>query len=119
MGPCKVCAPSVPVSGVPSPNKGSKSEAPFVLYIVGAEWCGPCHALWTVVERIAPKRNRLGWEAWWIDAESQANQPWVNYYEVRAYPTLLLLRGDRLIGREVGGMDEKRLRAWIGNHRKR
>jgi thiol-disulfide isomerase/thioredoxin len=111
--------PSAATTTINVPVTASVVVPETELFIIGAEWCGPCKLLWRAIERIAPIRNRLGWEATEIDADNPANQAWLEHYEATgSVPQLLLFRRGKLIDRRVGGMEEAELRVWVTKQRK-
>ena len=64
-----------------------------------AEWCGPCHAVAPVVEKLAGDyegRAKVG------KVNIDANQNLAGRYEIRAIPTLLFFKGGEVVDRVVG-----------------
>src|ERR1043166_2545414 len=88
----------------------SDSPLPFLLD-VSATWCGPCKAIWPIVERIAGAyagQLRVGK----LDMDDAPEA--VRRLGVRGAPTLIVFRGGKEIGRHLGTTTRERLLALCG-----
>jgi thioredoxin 2 len=81
-----------------------------VLVDLWAPWCGPCRSVAPVVEQLARDRaGRLKVVKVNVDEAPQVGAR----YQVQSIPTLLLLDGGRLIGRQVGALPAAALTRWL------
>lgn len=81
-----------------------------VLVDLWASWCGPCHAVSPVLERLA--REFAGSvKLAKIDVD-QASRT-ADRFSVRGVPTLLLLSRGEVVARHVGAGSEATLRSWL------
>ena len=84
-----------------------------VLVKVSTPWCGPCRALAPVVEAIAREfEGRVKVVA--LDAERSPGIAEV--YQVRAFPTVILVKDGQEVGRQVGAVPRARLVALFEDH---
>lgn len=78
-----------------------------------ASWCGPCRAMAPVFEAAAARfEPRLRFAKVDSDAEPQL----AARFNIRAIPTLVLVRGGREVARESGAMPAGALSQWIERH---
>lgn len=81
-----------------------------VLVDLWAPWCGPCRSVAPIVEQLARERaGRLKVVKVNVDEAPQVGAR----YQVQSIPTLLLLDGGRLIGRQVGALPAAALTRWL------
>ncbi|MCU1607095.1 MAG: thioredoxin [Modestobacter sp.] len=81
-----------------------------VLVDLWATWCGPCRMVSPALERLAAKRaGRIKLVKVDVDASPQVSQR----FEVRAVPTLMVLRGGEVIARQAGAAPEPALQSWL------
>lgn len=65
----------------------------------GAEWCGPCRTLTSIIEGLATEyEGRI--DVGFCDAEN--NNDLATRYAIRNVPTLLFVRGGEIVERHVG-----------------
>ena len=86
-------------------------ESPVpVLVDMWATWCGPCRMVSPALERIATdRRGRLKLVKVDVDASPRLSQR----FEVRAVPTLMVLRDGDVLARQPGAAPEPALRSWL------
>ena len=81
-----------------------------VLVDLWATWCGPCRMVSPALERLAAKRaGEIKLVKVDVDAAPQLSQR----FEVRAVPTLMVLRGGEVIARQAGAAPEPALHSWL------
>jgi thioredoxin 2 len=81
-----------------------------VLVDLWARWCGPCRMVSPVLERQATERaGDLKLVKVDVDAAPRLSQR----FEVRAVPTLMVLRDGEVIARQAGAAPEPALRSWL------
>jgi thioredoxin 2 len=81
-----------------------------VLVDLWATWCGPCRTVSPVLERLATDRaGELKLVKVEVDAAPQLSQR----FEVRAVPTLMVLRDGDVLARQAGAAPEPVLRRWL------
>jgi thioredoxin 2 len=86
-----------------------KSPVP-ALVDLWATWCGPCRMVSPALERLAIARaGQLKLVKVDVDAAPRLSQ----HFQVRAVPTLMVLRDGELIARRAGAAPEPALRTWL------
>lgn len=60
---------------------------------LGAEWCGPCKV-------IKPQLKQSGLDITFVDVDQQPDI--AAKYSIRSIPTILVLEGDKMVGKLVG-----------------
>jgi len=81
-----------------------------VLVDLWATWCGPCRMVSPALERLAVNRaGELKLVKVDIDQAPQLSQR----FEVRAVPTLMVLRNGEVLARQSGAAPEPALRIWL------
>jgi thioredoxin 1 len=89
-------------------------EPPVALYQIyhfGAEWCDPCHRLKRVwaSEKVVKKLAELKGEVFYLDADTPSHKNFFTYYNIRSYPTVVILKDGDVVFRFVGAKDSKAL----------
>ena len=86
-----------------------KSPVP-VLVDLWATWCGPCRMVSPALERLATDRaGQLKLVKVDVDKAPRLSQR----FEVRAVPTLMVLRDGEVLARQPGAAPEPALRSWL------
>ena len=81
-----------------------------VLVDLWATWCGPCRMVSPALERIATDRaGELKLVKVDVDTAPRLSQR----FEVRAVPTLMVLRDGEVLARQPGAAPEPALRTWL------
>ena len=99
----------LPVSDATFQREVLESNLP-VLVDLWAPWCGPCHMVAPVVEKIA--RDYAG-RLKVVKLNVDENPDTAGRYFVQAIPTLLIFRGGRVVDRIVGAVPEPLLRGKV------
>jgi thioredoxin 2 len=86
-------------------------QAPVpVLVDLWATWCGPCRMVSPALERLATDRaGELKLVKVDVDKAPRLSQR----FEVRAVPTLMVLRDGEVLARQPGAAPEPALRGWL------
>ena len=75
-----------------------------------ATWCGPCRMVSPALERLATERaGDVKLVKVDVDASPQTSQR----FEVRAVPTLMVLRNGQVLARQAGAAPGPALRSWL------
>ncbi len=81
-----------------------------VLVDLWATWCGPCRMVSPALERLATERaGELKLVKVDVDRAPRLSQR----FEVRAVPTLMVLRDGEVLARQPGAAPEPALRTWL------
>ena len=84
-----------------------KSETPVIVDF-WAEWCGPCHAVAPVLEKIAEERKD---EVKLVKVNIDEEQGLSMRYGVMSIPTMILFKDGEVAKRIVGAMPKARIEA--------
>lgn len=77
-----------------------------------AEWCGPCHALTPVLERVV---GDLGGAVHLAKVEADENMRLAGRYQLRGFPTVLLFDRREVIDRFSGARSKDFVRAFLSD----
>ena len=107
-GPAQGGAPAKPVAVTDASFRRDVLESDLpVLVDLWAPWCGPCHMIAPVVEKLAGEyAGRVKVAKLNVDE----NPSTANAYHVQGIPTLLIFRNGRVVDRIVGAAPEPLLR---------
>lgn len=103
-----------------SPYVKTATDANFVSDVLGsdvpalvdfwAEWCGPCRALGPLVDQIA-EENQGKLKVFKMNVDENPNTP--SQYGVRGIPTLILVKGGKVVDQLVGSVPKPTLDQFI------
>ncbi|MEQ1649644.1 MAG: thioredoxin [Hyphomicrobiaceae bacterium] len=82
-----------------------------VLVDFHAEWCGPCKAMAPALDAVATEmKGKIKIAKVDVDQNPQTAQS----FGIQAMPTLLILKGGKVVAKQVGALVQKqKLEAWI------
>ncbi|KAF5330462.1 hypothetical protein D9619_005396 [Psilocybe cf. subviscida] len=91
-------------------SKAIQSKDRITVVDFHADWCGPCHALGPVLEKLTNEPNKsasgLPFDLVKIDTDSEDGQVLGGTYKIRALPTVMAFRDGALISQFVGALPE-------------
>jgi thioredoxin 2 len=86
-----------------------RSRIPVVVDFWAA-WCGPCRMVSPVLERLAAEfAGQIKLVKVDVDRAPGLSQQ----FDIRAVPTLLVMRGDRVVATQAGAAPAPALRRWL------
>ena len=74
-----------------------------------ATWCGPCKMIAPVVEKVAAERSDIVVAKCDVDSEPEL----ANRFGIEVIPTLVMVKGDEVLGKAMGYKDHGGLTAFI------
>ncbi len=106
-----------------SPHIKIATDANFVSEVLGsdtpalvdfwAEWCGPCRALGPLVDQIAEEhQGKL--KVFKMNVDENPNTP--AQYGVRGIPTLIIVKGGKVVDQLVGAVPKNALDQFVSKN---
>jgi thioredoxin 2 len=83
-----------------------------VIVDLWAPWCGPCRTVSPALEQLA---RDLAGQVKLVKVNVDVSPRLSQRFGAQAIPTLLVLRGGRVVARRTGAAPLAALRAWVGN----
>jgi thiol-disulfide isomerase/thioredoxin len=113
---CKACKKSDEITQQPI---AETQEPEYYIYHLGARWCGPCERMkdttWkdeSLKEFMDSKKVKL----MIFDEEDSENKKFFSYYNIKLYPTILVVKVDELekvLSRRTGFTDSQGIKTMI------
>lgn len=85
-------------------------QSGLILVDFTAEWCGPCRRLTPILEKLSKEMKGKAIIAQ-IDIEKE--QKIASDFQVTSFPTMILFKGGRELGRLIGLRDEDAIKDFI------
>lgn len=92
-------------------NEVLNSDVP-VLVDFWAPWCGPCRAIAPAVEQLA---SEFAGRAKVRKVDVDENQELATQYGIMNIPALLVFKGGKVVGKQIGGAPKAKLAELIQN----
>ena len=86
-----------------------RSQTP-VLVDLWAQWCGPCRAVSPALEQVA---TQLAGQVKLVKVDVDTAPELSRRFDVRAVPTLMILKEGRVVARQAGAAPAATLRRWV------
>ncbi len=87
-----------------------KSDKPVIVDF-WAEWCGPCHAVAPVLDKIADERAE---ELRLVKVNVDENQELMIRYGIQSIPTIMLFKGGEPAGAVIGAQPKGAIERQLG-----
>ncbi|KAF8912059.1 thioredoxin-like protein [Gymnopilus junonius] len=99
-------------------NKAVNAKDRVVLVDFYADWCGPCHQLSPIIERLTNEpsttgASKLPLDLVKIDTDSDDGQSLGAKFKISALPTVIAFRDGEPIAQFVGALNEARVQRFI------
>ena len=78
-----------------------------------AEWCGPCHSLAPVLERLAVESKG---KFILVKVNIDSNPLTADTYHVSAIPLVKMFKSGQVVAEFVGALPESEVRQWLSRH---
>jgi thioredoxin 2 len=109
-GKCKSALPWIGEAGDDTFAEVVTAAVLPVLVDVWAPWCGPCRAISPALERLA---SDMAGQIKLVKVNADEAPQVSARFGIRAIPTLLILRGERVLSRQTGAAPEPQIRNWV------
>ena len=109
-GKCKSALPWIGEAGDDTFAEVVTASVLPVLVDVWAPWCVPCRAISPALERLA---SDMAGQIKLVKVNADEAPQVSSRFEIRAIPTLLILRGEKVLSRQTGAAPEPQLRDWV------
>jgi len=92
--------------------EGLKQENLIVL-VFGAEWCGPCHMLHRLLEKVIPQYEGKKIKFLYVSIDEEVNKEISTAFSIRNIPTMIYIAGGEAKEKLIGYQSEKDVRKLI------
>lgn len=80
-------------------SKAMAQEATRNIYHMGAKWCDPCEVMKETTWKDAELKQYMkdnGYKLFFLDADKEEDKKFFRYYDVKSYPTMIVLDRSKL-----------------------
>jgi thioredoxin 2 len=109
-GACKAAVPWVVDADDTSFGEVAERSSTPVLVDLWAPWCGPCRMVGPVLEQVA---GELAGSVKLVKVNVDEAPATQRRFDVRAVPTLMVVRDGQVVARQAGAASAAALRAWV------
>jgi thioredoxin 2 len=107
---CATALPWVTEAGDDDFDDIATSSKVPVLVDLWAEWCPPCRMVSPILDQLA--KARAG-QLKLVKVNVDNSPTLARRYDARSIPTLLLIAGGEVVGRQVGALPAHALQSWV------
>ncbi|WP_433618035.1 thioredoxin [Dactylosporangium sp. CA-139114] len=109
-GTCRAAVPWIVDAGEADFGEVAERSATPVLVDLWAPWCGPCRMVGPALEQVA---GELAGAVKLVKVNIDDAPGLQRRFDVRAVPTLLIVRDGTVIARQAGAASPAALRSWV------
>lgn len=84
-----------------------------VIVDLWAPWCGPCRMVAPILERISRK---FAGNVKVVKVNVDTNPRTQNRFKAMSIPTMLLMKGGKVVAKQVGAMSQPQLEQWLAKN---
>ena len=92
-------------------NEGENLSGKPIFILFKADWWGPCKIFEQVLDKVTPEySDKINFYQVDIEEESQMS----SLFRVMSVPQVSMIRKNGMTEKAIGGMDENKLKYWLG-----
>jgi len=78
-----------------------------------APWCGPCKFIGPIIDELAPE---YAGKIKFAKVNTDESQAVAMKYGIRSIPTLLIIKGGRVVDTRIGALPKEQLKSFLNAH---